>query len=293
MKQIPFRPNVGAHMSIAGGLHLALERGAEVGCVSVGLFIKPTNQWKAKPLADADVALFRSRRSELKVRHVVAHASYLVNLASPDPALLEKSRAGFRVEMERCEAVGADYLVFHPGAHMGAGVESGLGTLAASLDRVHADCPGFRLKVLLEITCGAGTLLGSRFEELATAIGRTREPDRLGVCLDTCHLYAAGHDISTKSGWASVMDELEDSLGSRRVLAWHANDSKGALGSHRDRHEAIGKGEIGREGFRCLMTDPRFTDVPKILETPKEDGMDPVNLALLRKLAARSRRGPA
>ncbi len=293
MKQAPVRPNIGAHMSIAGGLHLALERGAEVGCVSIGLFIKPSNQWKVKPLAEADIALFRARRAELKVRHAVAHASYLVNLASPNAELLEKSRAGFRIEMERCEAVGADYLVFHPGAHMGAGVESGLATLAASLDRVHADCPGFRLKVLLEITCGAGTLLGSRFEELATAIGRVREPERLGVCLDTCHLYAAGHDISTKSGWASVMDELEDSLGSRRVLAWHANDSKGALGSHRDRHEAIGKGEIGREGFRCLMTDPRFTDVPKILETPKEDGMDPVNLAVLRKLAARSPRGPA
>lgn len=286
-------PNVGAHMSIAGGLNLALERGAEVDCVSVGLFIKPTGQWKVKPLREEEVALFRARRKELGTRHVVAHASYLVNLASPDAALLEKSRAGFRVELERCEAVGANYLVFHPGAHMGAGVEAGLATLAASLDRLHSECRGFRVKALLEITCGAGTLLGSRFEELATVLARVREPERLGVCLDTCHLFAAGHDISTRTGWASVMDELEDCIGSRRVLAWHANDSKGALGSHRDRHEAIGKGEIGREGFRCLMTDPRFSDVPKILETPKENDMDRVNLAVLRRLAAGSRRGRA
>ncbi|MCE9584164.1 MAG: deoxyribonuclease IV [Planctomycetes bacterium] len=278
-------PNIGAHMSIAGGLHLALESGAALGCSSVGLFIKPSNQWKAKPLTEEQVALFRERRAALGIRHAVAHASYLVNLASPVPELLEKSRAGFRIEMERCESVGVDYLVFHPGAHMGAGVESGLDTLAASLDRVHAECAGFRLKVLIEITAGAGTLLGSRFEELAGILDRVAAPERLGVCLDSCHLFAAGYDISNAKGWSAVMDELDAKVGIDRVLAWHANDSKTPLGSHRDRHEAIGKGTVGVEGFRCLMSDARFTDVPKILETPKEGDMDPVNLALLRKLA--------
>ncbi|MBI2922439.1 MAG: deoxyribonuclease IV [Planctomycetes bacterium] len=270
-------------MSIAGGLPLALERGAEAGCASIGMFCKSSNQWRAKPLPAEEIELFREKRRAF--RHVVAHASYLVNLASPDRALLEKSRAAFRLEMERCEAVGADYLVFHPGAHMGAGAEAGLATLSASLDRLHEECAGFRLRVLIEITAGAGTLLGSRFEELASVLARVRHADRLGVCLDTCHLFAAGYDISTRSGWQAVMQECDDRIGLDRVLAWHANDSKAPLGSHRDRHEHIGRGEIGLEAFRCLMRDPAFRDVPKILETPKENDMDRVNLATLRKLA--------
>ncbi len=284
-------PNIGAHMSIAGGLHLALEAGKAAGCVSIGMFCKPSNQWKAKPLTDGDVALFRRTRTETGIRDVVAHASYLVNLASPDPALLEKSRAGFRIEMERCEALGIAFLVLHPGAHMGAGTESGLDTLAASFDRLHAECRGFRLRVLLEGTAGAGTLLGSRFEELAGVLRRVQSPDRLGVCLDTCHLHAAGYDISTRPGWESVMQAADAAFGLATIRAWHANDSKTPLGSHRDRHEAIGKGTIGLEAFRCLMTDPRFLDVPKILETPKEGGMDAVNLAVLRRLATTPARG--
>jgi deoxyribonuclease-4 len=278
-------PNVGAHMSIAGGLDLALERGREEGCVSIGMFCKSSNQWRAKDLAPGEADRFRVRRSDLGVRHVVVHASYLVNLASPVPALLEKSRAAFRIEMERCEALGADYLVFHPGAHMGAGEAAGLATLAASLDRVHRECPGFRLRLLPEITAGAGTLLGSRFEHLAAILDRVKAPERLGVCLDTCHMLATGYDIRTPEGWKSVMEELDAKVGIPRVLAWHANDSKGAIGSKRDRHEAIGKGCIGRAGFRALMTDPRFAAVPKILETPKENGMDRVNLRVLRRLA--------
>ena len=276
-------------MSIAGGLHLALDRAREAGCVSVAMFCKPSNQWRARALTDGEVKLFRDKRRELGFRHVVAHASYLVNLASPDPALLEKSRAGFRIEMERCEAIGAEYLVLHPGAHKGTGVESGLDRLAVSLDRLHAECAGFRLKVLLEITAGAGTLLGSRFEELAGVFARLRDPARAGVCLDTCHLFAAGYDISTAKGWASVVDELEDKVGCARVLAWHANDSLAGLASRRDRHAHLGKGQLGLAPFRCLMTDPRFRNVPKILETPKEGNMDRKNLAILRRLA----RGPA
>lgn len=279
----PRGPNVGSHMSIAGGLPLALDRGTEAGCVSIGMFCKSPNEWRAKPLAQEEIRLFCAKRRAF--RHVVAHASYLVNLASPDPALLERSRAGFRLEMERCEAVEADYLVFHPGAHMGAGADAGLATLVASLDRLHAECAGFRLKVLLEITAGAGMLLGSRFEELAAVIGRVRAPERLGVCLDTCHLFAAGYDIATRSGWKAVMDECDDRIGLERVLAWHANDSKAPLGSRRDRHEHIGRGEIGLGGFRSLMREPAFRDVPKILETEKENDMHRVNLAVLRKLA--------
>lgn len=272
-------------MSIAGGLPLALDRGAEVGCRSIAMFCKSSNQWRAAALPEEQIAEFRRRRRELAVPHVVVHASYLVNLASPVPALLEKSRAAFRIEMERCEAIGADYLVFHPGAHMGAGEDASLATLAESLDRLHRECAGFRLRVLPEITAGAGTLLGSRFEHLAGILSRVREPERLGFCLDTCHLFAAGYDFRTPAGWKAMTEELEEKIGAGRVLAWHVNDSKAPLGSHRDRHEAIGKGAIGREGFRCLMTDRRFRDVPKILETPKEDDMDRKNLALLRRLA--------
>jgi deoxyribonuclease IV len=283
MKSSPL--NVGAHMSIAGGLHLALDRGAEVGCRSIAMFCKSSNQWRAAALPEDEVELFRKKRREMGVPHVVAHASYLVNLASPVPALLEKSRAAFRVEMERCEAIGADYLVFHPGAHMGAGEAAGLDTLAASLDRMHRECPGFRLKVLPEITAGAGTLLGSRFEHLAGILSRVREPERLGFCLDTCHLFAAGYDIRTAAGWKAMTEELEEKLGTKRVLAWHVNDSKGDLGSKKDRHENLGKGKIGKEAFRALMNDPRFAAAPKLLETPKENGMDPKNLAFLRRMA--------
>jgi deoxyribonuclease-4 len=288
-------PLIGAHVSIAGGVAGAFARAVEAGCAVMQIFTRNQTQWQAPPLSEAEVAHFRAEQARTGIAPVVAHGSYLVNLASPDPVLLSRSREAFLEELRRAAALGLPCVVTHPGAHMGAGVEAGLARVAASLDwlaeRVASDAP----LVCLENTAGQGTVLGGDFAHFGTIFGMVREPRRLGVCVDSCHGHAAGYDLSSAGGYGKALRALEAAVGRGRVLAIHLNDAKGARGSHLDRHEHIGRGRIGLEGFRLFLDDPRFARVPKIIETPKEeDGrqMDPVNLGVLRRLAGKKRVPP-
>ena len=280
------RDEIGAHMSIAGGLHLALERGREVGCGAVQIFLKNQRQWAANALGAEDVQMFRATRRRTCIRHCFAHSSYLLNLASPDPAAWAQSVSAFTDELERAEALELSCVVIHPGSHMGAGLEVGLRRVTAALDETLGRTAGYRVKVALENTAGGGNSLGRTFGELATLIDRAARPERLGVCVDTCHLFAAGYDLRTETGYRRAMTECETTVGRRRVLAFHLNDARARLGSGLDRHEHIGRGFLGLRAFRSLMNDRRFTRVPKVLETPKEPEptADLRNLATLRKL---------
>jgi deoxyribonuclease-4 len=275
---------IGAHVSIAGGIHKAFERGSRLQCNSIQIFLKNSNQWKAKPLTELDCHLFRVAQQNGTIKVVVAHDSYLINLASPDPELHRKSLDAFMEEMKQANALGVPYLVLHPGAHRGAGVASGISRIAKSL-RHALDTVGPPVRILLENTAGQGSCLGHRFEHLAEMLARIRS-DRAGVCLDTCHLFAAGYDIRTKAGYTRTMREFSHLIGLERIAAFHVNDSKRELGSRVDRHTHIGQGFIGLEAFRCLINDKRFSAVPKILETPKGSGIeeDLMNLATLRSL---------
>jgi deoxyribonuclease IV len=278
-------------MSIAGGLHLAFERAAEVGCDCLQVFVKNQRQWKAPALTDADVHAWQVARQRMGNPPVVAHDTYLINLASPDDANWQRSIDAITDELERCERLGISGLVAHPGAHMGEGEARGLRRIARAIDAVHRRTAGFKARILLESTAGQGTNLGHRLEHLARIIELVRRPERLGVCLDTCHLFAAGYDLCTAEGYEATIAELEQTVGLARVAVFHTNDSLKPLGSRRDRHAAIGQGEIGLSAFRRLVNDPRFLGLPMILETPKgtdERGrdLDRVNLARLRRLIA-------
>jgi len=287
----PRRDEIGAHMSIAGGLHRALERGDQVGCGAVQIFLKNQRQWAAKPLAADEVRAFRAARRAHAIRHVFAHSSYLINLGNPSAALWAQAVATFTDELERAEALGLSCVVIHPGSHMGAGLEAGLAQVAAAIDESLARTAGYRVKIALENTAGAGNTIGRTLGELATLIERASRPERLGVCLDTCHLFAAGYDLRTPAGYRRAMAECEATVGRRRVLAFHLNDAKAPLGSGLDRHENIGRGRLGLAPFRLLLNDRRFTRVPKVLETPKEPepAADLRNLAVLRRLRLRRR----
>jgi deoxyribonuclease IV len=276
-------------MSIAGGLYRALERGEEVGCSVVQIFLKNQLQWAAKPYTAEDIALFKAAWKRTGMRTVFAHASYLINLGNPDTSLWAQAVAAFTDELERAEALGLSCVVIHPGSHMGAGLETGLARVTAALDESLARTPGYRVKIALENTAGAGNSIGRTFGELATLIERAARPERIGVCLDTCHLFAAGYDLRTQTGYRRAMDECEATIGRRRVIAFHLNDAKAPLGSGLDRHENIGRGLLGLAPFRLLLNDRRFALVPKVLETPKEPApaTDIRNLAVLRRLRRR------
>jgi deoxyribonuclease-4 len=276
---------IGAHMSIAGGLHLAIARGEETGCAAIQVFTKNASQWRGKAISPSEADAFRQAWRESSIGPVIAHDSYLINLAAPDETMWRKSIAAFVDEMERCAVLGIPELVMHPGAHLGAGEEAGLQRLSAAFREIFAAVPT-GVSVLLENTAGQGTCLGHRFEHLAAVIEQVPE-GRFGVCLDTCHAYAAGYDLSTAAGYAAVISEFDRVIGLERLRAFHVNDCKKGLGCRVDRHEHIGQGSIGEAGFAALMQDPRFAGIPKILETPKgEDAeLDRMNLALLRRLS--------
>jgi deoxyribonuclease-4 len=279
---------VGAHLSIAGGLHRAFERGRQLGCRALQIFTKSARGWKSTPLGDEEVRLFRAELAKGMEETTAAHASYLINLAAPAGEVGQRSQAGLIDELERCEALGLRYLVIHPGAHLGAEEQVGVERVAAMVDQAHRACAGFRVRILLENTAGQGSCLGHRFEHLAAILARVEDPGRLGVCLDTCHAFAAGYDLRTEAGYESMMGELGALVGLERLRVVHVNDAKKGLGSRVDRHEHLGKGEIGLTAFRCLVRDPRLREIPKILETPKGPDMkeDVENLAVLRGLAA-------
>jgi len=280
------RPILGAHMSISGGLHLAVERALSVDCRALQIFTKNASQWRAKPLSVNAVASFREAWEQSGLTTVFAHDSYLINLASPDPPLLRKSITALGDELERAERLGLPFVVSHPGAHKGDGEEQGLERVARSLDVVHREHPDLDVKVLLETTAGQGTSLGFRFEHLAGIIDRVEQPERLGVCLDTCHIFAAGYDLRTAGNYDRTMAEFGRVVGFDRLLALHVNDSKKDLGSRVDRHEHIGEGALGLEAFRCLMNDKRLQTIPKVLETRKGPDLeeDRRNLGRLRSL---------
>ena len=280
------RPLLGAHMSIAGGVGNAFLEGRKVDCEAIQIFTRSSRQWAAKPLEKDEIAIFHENRRQTGIAKVVAHDSYLLNLGSPDAGLRKRSVASFVDEMERCEVLGVSHLIAHPGAHLGAGELAGIKTIAKSLDEVHEACPKFIVKVTLEITAGQGSNLGYRFEQIADIIDATRENDRLRVCFDTEHAFAAGYDIRSEEGYQRTFSEFAETIGLKLLAAFHLNDSKKELNSRVDRHEHIGQGHIGVEGFRRLLNDSRFWGLPMCLETPKGPDLaeDRQNLTLLRSL---------
>jgi len=275
---------LGAHVPTTGGLKTASEHGRAIGADVVQIFTRNQVQWRARPIAADEAAEFKAALAGSGIRMALSHGSYLVNLASPKADVLRKSRDAFLAEMQRCHALGIPYLVFHPGAHMGAGEAAGLDAVTASLDHVLERADGVDVTPLLEVTAGQGSYVGHRFEHLAAILERARRPERLGVCLDTCHLLAAGYDIASPEGYEKTMADFTRIVGLSRLKAVHMNDAKKGLGSRLDRHEAIGKGCLGLETFRRIMNDTRFDGVPLILETP--GGIDEwgKEIALLRGL---------
>jgi len=276
--------NLGAHMSIAGGLPNALLRGREVGCSIIQLFLKNQVQWAGRPLSEVEVTEFKRQQTETGIRVAFAHATYLINLAAPDPLEWRRSVDAFHDELERAERLGLPFVVVHPGSHKGAGRESGLARIVEAIDELTARTVGYRVRIALENTAGAGNLLGSRADELGTILHCTRRPERLAVCLDTCHLFAAGYDIRTPAGFAVALKRFDEAVGLDQVVAFHLNDARSDLGSGLDRHEHIGRGQIGLQAFRVLLNHPRVGRLPMSIETPKEDGWDSKNLAALRGL---------
>ncbi|HVO91654.1 MAG TPA: deoxyribonuclease IV [Terriglobales bacterium] len=279
-------PLLGAHMSIAGGVGNAFLEGKKVDCDAIQIFTKSSRQWASKPYSKEEIEQFVVNRKETGINTVVAHDSYLLNLGSPDEALRKRSIAAFIDELERCEILGVGNLIAHPGAHVGAGEAEGIKTIARSLDEIHTACPGYHTKTTLEITAGQGSNLGYRFEQIGQIIDATQESDRLRVCFDTEHAFAAGYDIRTKDGYERTFSEFDDAIGLEQLAAFHLNDSKKEFHSRVDRHEHIGKGFIGVDAFRLLMNDQRFWGLPMCLETPKGPDLkeDRDNLALLRSL---------
>jgi deoxyribonuclease-4 len=279
---------LGAHESIAGGMHKAFDRAQSVGCDSVQVFVKPNRAWAVKPLTQKDVDLFKAKSVSTDIQPVVGHASYLLNLGTPDDILWKKSIDTLIVELQRCEALDVPYLVLHPGSHVGTGEETGLARVAQALGEVHAGTPDLQTRLLLETTAGQGSSLGYQFEHLAWLIENAPEGERLGVCVDTCHVFAAGYELRTPDGYTATMGEFDRVVGLKWLKAIHLNDSKGDLGSRKDRHDHIGKGHIGLEGFRHILNDARLAGLPALLETPKSDDLheDRENLNVLRALVA-------
>jgi deoxyribonuclease-4 len=274
---------IGAHISTKGGLHTVFDRASEINATALALFAKNSNQWKGKELTDADIALFQQLRN---VRPIVTHASYLINLATTNPEFHRKSIAAMIDELDRAERLGAHGVVLHPGAHMGAGVDAGLEQIARSLDQIHAALPNHKVVTLLETAAGQGSCVGCSFAELGTIMKLVDDKSRIGVCVDTCHIFAAGYDIRTRDGYERTVDDIAKHVGIENVGVFHINDSKKPLGSRVDRHEHIGDGMIGTDAFGFLLNDARFARLPKLLETPKpvEHESDRKNLAILRSL---------
>lgn len=257
---------LGAHESVAEGFANAIERGRADGCEAVQIFARPSQQWRARPLPPEAISQFRSEHAAVGWP-AMSHASYLVNLCSTDPVTLDRSRLAMEEELVRAEELGLGYVVLHPGAHLDAGEEAGLALAADSLAWLGERTRGFRARLLLELTAGQGSCLGCKFEHLARLLDDPRS-DRLGICFDTCHAHAAGFDLTTDEGYDAVMAELDRTVGLERVCAFHLNDSKSPLGSRVDRHQEIGDGFVGLLPFWRLVNDPRFAQVPGVLETP-------------------------
>jgi len=264
-------PRLGAHLSIAGGLPRAIDRAEASRCEALQIFTKSAGQWRARPLPPQEIAAFRSRRDESGVHPVVAHNSYLINVAAAEPVLRARSIAALGEELDRAEALGLDGLVMHPGSYTTGTAERGLALIGDALARLLGERPRARARLLLEHTAGQGTNLGHRFDHLAAILERLDGSPRVGVCIDTCHLLAAGYDVCSEAGYRATFREFDRVVGIDRIAVFHLNDSKKPCGSRVDRHEHIGKGCLGLEPFRWLLNDPRFAGHAMLLETPKLD----------------------
>jgi deoxyribonuclease-4 len=280
-------------MSILGGLHLALERGHSIGCQSIQLFLRNSNRWQSKPRTAEDLTLYRETLSRVDIDPVVAHAIYLINLASPDGVVRTRSNAAFAEELARCHEAGIPYLVMHPGSHKGTGLERGIARIAEGINRAYDEQPALSgsVMVLLENTAGQGYTIGRTFEELAQIAAQIEDPAHVGTCFDTAHGLASGYDLRTAAGYAETMARLDETFGLDRLFCLHLNDSKTDLHSMHDRHEHIGEGYVGLEAFGMLVNDPRFAELPMLLETPKSEdlGEDIENLARLRRLTQKEK----
>jgi deoxyribonuclease IV len=277
---------LGAHISIAGGAHIAIERACSIECTAMQIFVKNNMQWFARPLSAEEIRAFLEHRQRTQLASVFAHANYLINLAATNPQFHANSLRAMAEELIRADQFELPFLVMHPGAHLGAGEEAGLEKIAASIDAIWRVIPKVKTKIALETTAGQGSCLGHRFEEIAHIVNTVREPERLCVCLDTAHIFAAGYNIGSKAAVQKTFRDFDRLIGRERLAAIHLNDSKSAPGSRVDRHAHIGKGQIGLAAFRFIMNDRRFRKIPKVLETPKGKEMkeDVVNLKTLRKL---------
>ena len=284
---------IGAHVSIAGGVQNAVANAVELGATAIGMFTRNQRIWKQRPLSEEDAAAFRDALGEhgFAPQHVLPHDSYLINLGSSDPEVVAKSRAAFLDEMSRCQMLGLCYLNFHPGApKQGADMpaERCIEQIAGYVNETLEQTEG--VTAVVECTAGQGTNVGRTFAELAALIERIADSARAGVCLDTCHLFAAGYDLRTRDGYERMLDEFDATVGLRHLRGWHLNDSKGDLGSRVDRHAAIGGGLIGREPFTWIVQDPRFEEMPMILETPEPENWA-AEIAELQRLAAQVAQG--
>ena len=277
---------LGAHMSIGGGVHMAIQRACSVGCTTMQIFVKNNMQWLARPLTRREIGAFLNHSQRHELLSIFAHANYLINLAATNPQFHANSLRSLSEELIRADQLKLPFLVLHPGAHLGAGEEAGLEKIIESIDHVFSRIPKIKTRIALETTAGQGSCLGSKFEHLAYIISRVREPERLCVCLDTAHIFAAGYDIGSESAVRKTFREFDRVIWRDRLVAIHVNDSKSTRGSRVDRHEHIGRGKIGLEAFRIIMRDHRFRKIPKVLETPKGKDLreDVENLKTLRGL---------
>ena len=280
-------PLLGAHVSISGGIYKAPPRGKDIGCDAIQIFSKNQMQWTAKPLTIQEAEKFKKELVVNDIKDTVIHTSYLINIGSPDKEKLEKSRNALIDEFERAMLLGIPYIVLHPGSHMGKGEELGLDIVAESINYIFDITKGNNTMLLLETTAGQGSNLGYKFEQIAYLIEKTKDKDRIGVCFDTCHIFAAGYDIRTKEAYEKTIREFDKIIGIPNLKAIHLNDSKNDIGTRKDRHEHIGKGYIGLSAFEFIVNDERFANIPMILETPGGEKYYRENLEILRSLIKR------
>ena len=280
-------PLLGTHVSTSGGLHQAPLRAYEIPVRAIQIFAKNNNQWRAPSLSLKEVDAFRENCEQCEIEVAFSHAGYLINLAAPDETTHKNSMDSMKIELERGEALGLPFVVLHPGAHKETGVAMGIHKIVESLNRLVDETKGCHIRILLETTAGQGSSIGHRFEELAEIIDGVKDKNRIGVCLDTCHIFAAGYELRTEEGYKKTWKQFDDIIGLKNLYAIHLNDSKKEFGSRVDRHEHIGKGKMGTDAFRFLMNDLRLRKIPMILETPKGDDFvkyDRMNLKVLEGL---------
>jgi deoxyribonuclease IV len=281
---------LGAHCSIEGGLYTAFERAEKIQSNVMQIFTQNARQWKSNPLNIEQVEMYQKIAKKSNIKAVISHDSYLINLCAADANVLLRSREAFEHEIKRCHDLGINILVFHPGSHLGKGEEDGIKIIAESLNLLHEKTRGCNVISTLESTAGQGTNIGYKFEQLRDIIDRVEDKSRIGVCIDTCHIFAAGYEIREEKAYKKTFKAFNDIIGFEYLKAFHLNDSKTDFGSRVDRHDHIGKGYIGKAAFGFILRDRRFSKIPKVIETPKSKDLheDKINLKLLRKLAVTS-----